>query len=61
LAGIAGIIRGNMRYATVEGVIIIALEKNDRYFNLLARVETVGLDLNHDGVVVSLLDESDMR
>jgi hypothetical protein len=60
LLGTAGGVReGNTFFFNVRSV-SLTLGKIDRYFNLLARRETVGLDVDQDGVVASLLDGSDL-
>jgi len=56
--GIVGITKRDTFFFIV-GSVSIALGKIDRYFYLLARRETIGLDENYDGIVASLLDASD--
>ena len=53
--GIAGVRERNTLFFNV-GSVSLTLGKIDRYFNLLARCETVGLDVRLDSVVASLLD-----
>jgi hypothetical protein len=58
LPGVFGVGERNILLVVVDSV-SIALAKIDRYFNLLARFETAGLDVYLDSVVASLPDGSD--
>jgi hypothetical protein len=58
LLGIAGVREGN-KFLFIVGSVSFALGKIDRYLNLLARFETVGLDVDYDSVVASLQDGFD--